>query len=250
MLAKHLQATTHKEPWTLFKVINLVPIILLAIVVSVVMWLWHRMQDPMAYPVRHVEITTKGNYIPQNIIKDSILENTHGGFFSLDTGALKQGLLSNPWIQSVSIRRVWPNTLSVDLTEQQPFAKWGDGGVLTAKGDIFYPEAASIPQYLLQIEAPLVAKNGILAFIEAYQQKLKSLNMSIDKLSVSKRLAWTVLLNNGIEVSLCRDQVQQRFATFLDLYPSAIGSRAQNVVSVNLCYPNGLSIQWREGKST
>lgn len=250
MLAKHLQATTHREPWSVFKFINLVPIVLLAVVLSVVVWLWHRMQDPYTYPVRHVKIEAVGNYIPESMIKDSILANTHGGFFSLDTETLKQGLLSNPWIRSVSIRRIWPNTLSVELTEQQPFAQWGDQGVLTASGDIFYPNAASIPQKLLKIDAPLAKKDDILSFVEVFSQKLKSLNLNISRLDVSKRLAWTVWLNNGIEVSLCRNQVQQRFDTFLDLYPSAIGGRAQNVVSANLCYPNGLSIQWRDGKST
>lgn len=248
MHSKHLQATTRKEPWTLFQAVNILPVVLLGLVLGVVGWLWNRMQDPNEYPIEHVKIITNGQYIPQNQIQAIIRNNIHGGFFSLNTKLLKDSLLDSPWVKAVSIRRIWPDKLAVQITEQQPLARWGHDGVVSLGGDVFYPAAASIPRQLPEISAPLAAKDNILPLYAQFNQLLQPLKLSIQKLIVTNRLAWTVQLNNGIQVALCRDDIANRFATFVTLYPQLISGKAQDVVSVNLCYPNGLAVRWKNGE--
>ncbi|PHQ81540.1 MAG: hypothetical protein COB66_01870 [Coxiella sp. (in: Bacteria)] len=249
MQSKHLQAASRKEPWSFFRLFNLIPLALLIVVVGVVGWLWQRMQDPRNYPIEHVKLVTQGQYIPQIDIRKAIRAHTHGGFFSLDIKGLKQGLLYDPWVKNVSIRRVWPNSLVVDIQEQQPLARWGMSGVLSTQGDVFYPASSTIPQSLPEIDGPMSAKGDILSNLILFSSELASLNLSVTKLVVSPRLSWMVWLNNGIRVNLCRSDVQNRFDEFVKLYPRVIGNRAQDVVSVNLCYPNGLAVRWKNGKA-
>jgi cell division protein FtsQ len=249
MNSKHLQATARKEPWTLFHVANILPLILLGFVIVVVVWLWGRMQNPNAYPLQNVKIITSGQYIPQDKIQAIIKNNTKGGFFSLDTKQLKDSLLNNPWIQDVSIRRIWPSSLAVKITEQQPLMRWGQNGILSVNGDVFFPDIKSIPQKLPEIDAPMSAKDNIMPLYMRFNELLKPLSLHIEKLVVTDRLAWTVVLSNGISVNLCRGDTANRFTTFVESYPQLILGKAQDVVSVNLCYPNGLAIRWKSGKS-
>jgi cell division protein FtsQ len=247
MQTKHLQATTRREPWRIMRLANVLPLVLLTLVIAVVMWLWGRMQNPNAYPLQHVKISTNGQYIQKSVIKNTILNNVHGGFFSLDVKQLKNSLLDNPWIQDVSIRRVWPSSLYVKIDERQPLARWGANGVLAVDGDVFYPNVKTIPLQLPEIDAPMPAKDSVMSLYAEFNQFLKPLDLSIAKLVITQRLAWTVLLSNGVYLNLCRDNVADRFASFVALYPKLIAGKAQDVVSVNLCYPQGLAIRWKGG---
>jgi len=247
MQSKHLQATAQREPWHILRLANILPLVLLALVIAVVMWLWGRMQNPNAYPLQHVKISTNGQYITKHSIKKTILNNVHGGFFSLNVKQLKNSLLDNPWIQGVSMRRIWPNSLYVKINERQPLARWGLAGVLAVSGDVFYPNVKTIPLQLSEIDAPMPVKDSAMSLYANFNQLLKPLNLSIAKLVVTQRLAWTVLLSNGISLSLCRNNIAERFVSFVALYPKLIAGRAQDVVSVNLCYPQGVAIRWKGG---
>ena len=226
---------------------NILPLILLLLVTATFVWLWDYAQNPSDYPIQHVSVVTKGQHINPVVLKQVISGNIHGSFFSLDTDGLRRSLSDNPWVEYVSIRRVWPNSLFVEITERQPLVRWDDNGVLSENGDVFYPAAETIPNDLPDFSAPLAQKNKILDFYGMAAPSLRSIGLSIQKLEVSDRLSWVVSLNNGIQVIICRDDVQNRFNRFITLYPKLIGNRAQDVVSVNLCYPNGLAIRWKDG---
>lgn len=249
MHSKHLQATVRKQSWRGFNLIHLLPVVLLAFAAMVMVWLWQRMQNPQEYPIHQVKITTLGSYVDVDEIKKTIRSSISGSFFSLNTKQIKNNLLYDPWIKSVSIRRVWPDKLDVSITEQQPLARWGQDGVVSVEGDIFYPAEKSIPQQLPLITAPLSAKDNVLPLYQQFNQLLTPLKLNIIQLTVTQRLAWTMMLSNGIAVNLCRNNTADRFTDFVKLYPQLIGNKAQNVVSINLCYPNGLAIQWKDGKA-
>ena len=249
MNSRHLQATARKEPWTLFRLVNLIPLVLLALVIAIMVWLWHRMQNPREYPIRHVKISTIGQYVDPKIIKHLIKESVEGGFFSLNIQQIKNTLLNNAWIKSVSIRRVWPNSLDVTITEQQPYARWGAAGVVSRDGNVFYPNAKTIPANLPVINAPMSVKDNAMSSFADFNHLLQPLGLQIMKLIVTQRLAWTVQLNNGIQVNLCRNNTENRFNNFVKLYPQLIGNKAQDIVSVSLCYPNGLAVKWKGGKA-
>ena len=71
------------------------------------------------------------------------------------------------------------------------------------------------------------------------------LQLAINELILSPRGAWQLQLSNGILIKLGRDQIRQRFAQFVQLYPKIVGEREADVIQVDLRYPNGFAVQWR-----
>lgn len=244
--SKHRRHSDKLDPQViLWRLPRLMPVLLLVIAVCVGIWVWRQMTAPGALPFRHISVSANANYIPQKLLSAMVEENIQGGFFTLNTKRLRAALSQNPWVERVGIRRVWPNTLAVSITEREPLARWNDTGIISVKGNIFYTSAPSLPSTLPQIIAPTDQKDNIMPIFDKMQNALLPLQLKIAKLQVSPRLSWEVTLNNGIIVSVCRDDVLDRFSNFVNLYPRLIGDKAQNVVHVNLCYPNGLAIQWR-----
>lgn len=96
----------------------------------------------------------------------------------------------------------------------------------------------------------MAVKDTVQSSFTDFNHWLLPLGLQVVKLTVTQRLAWTVELSNGIRINLCRNDTTNRFESFVKLYPQLIGARAQDVVSVNLCYPNGLAVRWKDGKAS
>lgn len=247
MQTKHLQASVRKRRTPLISIAQLLPFTLLLVVVAIVAWLWHRLQNPQAYPIQQIKIVASAPHVPISTLQRLVKGHVHGGFFSLDSEALKSGLMDNPWVKSVALRRIWPGTLVVSIMEHVPVARWGQSSVLTQDGTIFAVKQASSMRGLPEIEGPIQAKDDIMQMLQTFSQGLQAIHETVNKIDVSQRLAWQLTLGSGLKVNLCREQVASHFRDFVKVYPELLAPHIQDVVSVNLCYPNGLAVHWRDG---
>lgn len=84
-----------------------------------------KLREPGAFPLRQIHIkgelrnlieadfqTVAGGYIGQN-------------FFVANLDELNTALATNPWIETVAVRRWWPDTVEISLRERTAFGYWG-----------------------------------------------------------------------------------------------------------------------------
>lgn len=224
---------------------SLLPVIGIAILILLAYWFWLLLTNKDVLPIQHIQIVASNTYIKPPELEHVIEKNIDGGFFSLDIQRLKQALLQQQWVNKVSVRRVWPDTLVLTIQEQKPVARWGDKGAVNEDGVAFYPELTSIPDGLPTLMGPKDSSLLVLREYIVLNTLLVPLKLSIRELSLTERNAWDLQLNNGIEVVLGREDVESRFAEFVSVYPRVIGERSANVKCVDMRYPNGFAIQWR-----
>ena len=93
-------------------------------VVGIGVWLAH---SPYL-AVRNVVVTGQvSSSVAEYLQGREVIEGVP--MMSVDEDALRQGLLSDPWVEEVEIQKEWPGTIRIDLKERHPVA-W----VLTGKG--------------------------------------------------------------------------------------------------------------------
>jgi len=221
------------------------PIFLAIVIVGLLYWGWCYLRRPTTLPFHHVQLVYPAQRIDEKQIRQLAWNNIDGGFFSLKVDKLKAALLHQPWIASVSIRRKWPDTVALSIDEKPPEARWGAKGVISANADVFYPPPDSIPVGLSTIIAPLGQKNEILSNFQKLSDILLQLHLRVKTLTVTDRGVYQMTLSNGVRVMIGRDDVQQRFRRFVDLYPKIIEGRRGELAGVDLRYPNGFSVKWK-----
>lgn len=208
-------------------------------------WAWVWMQKPTSFPIRQIHI--QGQLIhetPQKIQK-IVQEKLTGGFFSLNLLPVKQAILMQPWIQHVSFRRVWPSTLTLRITEQQAVARFGNKGVLNSDGQVFYPNEKTIPTNLPRLECAENQLQGLLNFYRSADLLVKLLNLSVMEITENVTNSWNLILSNQIKVILGRDEVLTRFKRFVAIYPKITSLSNRSIISVDLRYPNGVSVAYQ-----
>ena len=73
--------------------------------------------QPQRFTIENIKIKGKFRHSSAQQVETSLQEFVFGNFFSLDLNEVKQGLEKMPWVARADIRRQWPDTLAITITE-------------------------------------------------------------------------------------------------------------------------------------
>ncbi len=166
-------------------------------------------------------------------------------YFATDLSRVKTQLEMLPWVKSAAVGREWPGTLTVSVREHEPAALWNGQAMISAEGQVFRPESPAAPN-LPRLSGPPGRAGEVLERARAFRSELAALGLGIERVSLEARGAWTLLLDNGIRVSLGRDRVEERFERFMTVYESRLAPVAPGISGVDARYGNGVAVRWRD----
>lgn len=180
-------------------------------------------------------------------IEEAISEELQHGFLSADLGLLRQMIINLPWIDQATVARRWPNQLQISVTEQTPAACWGENGLLNTRGELFVTDARHVPAELPRLSGPEDQAAAVAKRYLQIREQLIPLGLDVRRLHLDARGAWDMTLQNGVEVRLGRQNVDQRTSLFLDVAADIVSSREAEIEFVDMRYSNGFTIGWKNG---
>jgi cell division protein FtsQ len=170
-----------------------------------------------------LEVKTPVAHVTEAQIRLVADRRVHGTFFTVDLDNVRESLEKLPWVREARVERRWPDTLVVSLTEQEPLARWNDNALVNAEGGVF---VAAADGELPRLSGPEDSSAEVVAAYRRYQAALATLDMRIAELRLSPRRAWSIRLDNGMQLVLGRQQTDVRLARFVSYYPRLISAQA------------------------
>ena len=215
--------------------------------------LWWLAQRPM-FTLQVIRIESASEAPLQHInpltIKSTALPRIRGNFFTANLNIVRQAFEVVPWVRKATIRREWPNKLVVTLEEHQPLGTWGDEGrLISVAGDVFTANLAEAEENgeLLEFNGPEGTEKEVVERYAELRAWLAPVSLAPESLTLSRRYAWSVKLNNGMTVELGREQshttVKDRVARLVSIYPQLVARLQDRIESVDMRYPNGLALK-------
>jgi cell division protein FtsQ len=180
-------------------------------------------------------------------IEEVISAELEHGFLSVDLGLLRSLIVELPWIDQASVARRWPNRLLISVTEQTPAACWGENGLLNTRGELFVSDARHVPAELPRLSGPEDQAADVAKRYLRIRDQLIPMGLDVRRLHLDARGAWDMTLQNGVEVRLGRQNVDQRTALFLEVVANIVSSREAEIEFVDMRYSNGFTIGWKGG---
>lgn len=224
-----------------------VPVLVLAAGISLAVPAWRWVSDPATFPVTRLVVEGEFINVTQDQVKRHVLPHLAGGFFGCDVAAVRDAVHALPWIDWVDVERQWPGTVRIRVIEQQPIARWGDGGLINVRGELFTPDKSTYPDGLPQLVGPAHSYKQVAAQYEQLSRLLVMVNLHVAALQLDERRAWTAVLDNGLQLVLGRHTDRARLQRFIRVYPKSLAMRIHNVAQIDLRYPNGFAVRWRDG---
>jgi cell division protein FtsQ len=196
------------------------------------------------WPIRWLEVQGGFQRVSAEQLRASLIPLINTSFFTLDLRGLHQAASRNPWVSSIRVEKMWPDTVVVHVTEYVPLAHWNKGSLISTEGEAFnVPEADNI-QGLPWLYAPPGRLNEVLEHWTRFSEQLSFAGLEIDSLRLDRRGAWSLTLSNGTSVQLGREAVAMRLDRLMSSWGLLTADSIQLPRDVDLRYSNGFAVLW------
>ncbi|MFT5162389.1 MAG: cell division protein FtsQ [Alteromonadaceae bacterium] len=207
------------------------------------------LMDEKEVPLRYVVVSGELHHTSAEVIQAAVLKPTLGSFFNVDVSDVQKNIEALPWVYRASVRKQWPDVLTVFVTEQQSVAIWNEQLLLNSKGDIFNAKVTEALQSLPKLKGPQGSQMDALQGYRDLSSLLSINGFGVDTLTLSARFSWQIALNNGVMLQLGRDEKVKRVQRFIDLYSVITAHKPQPVISVDLRYDTGMAVRWADSST-
>jgi len=205
---------------------------------------WLKLVDPQTLPLKQVQLEAPFEHVSKQELYELVSSQVNGGFFSVDVDGMMASLNALPWVKQAEVRRVWPDTLFVEVKEQVAVAQWRDDALVNADGELFYPARDTFPGGLIELDGPEETVVQMAKQLGVFNQALQNINLKLKRLVLTDRRAWEFELESSMVVALGRNDVEQRLKRFVQFFPQ-LESREADMKRIDMRYTNGFAVQWR-----
>ena len=201
-------------------------------------------------PIRHVRIEgALANSDPEDF-KKALSPWVRHSYFTVDLKALEQAIAAVPWVNTARISRIWPDTIIVEIDEQDPIARWGSDELLGANGEAFKrPAGGADFSGLPMLSGPRGRERQVLEMMAALNEKLTNRHTQVAALHLSSRLAWEARLSNGLEIAYGIAYGNQDPLAAMDRalawLPRLGEQRMAAIRKLDLRYSSGFAVIWK-----
>ncbi|MDF7676701.1 cell division protein FtsQ/DivIB [Neisseriaceae bacterium ESL0693] len=211
----------------------------LCLMAAITLWGMHSSH----FPVRHIKVTRTLQHIDAADIQRISKQYLYGNIFTVNVNAAQQELAGLPWVAQVQVKRVWPDTIALDIKERVALARWHDGQLVDQEGELFH---ARTSEDLPVFDGPVKNSRAMTVQLLLFNNMLHSVDLSVARLHLNARSAWEIVLNNGILIRLGREHQEKRLARFIAVWPQVLEDQAANIEYVDMRYPDGFALRKKQ----
>jgi len=209
-------------------------------------WGWATLTDPGLLPIKNVQVRGAFTHVNAANVRAAVRPILIGNFLTVDIRRVQQAVQTLPWVRHAEVRRAWPDAVHIAVIEQVAVAQWGGEALVNAAGEIFRPARDSYPQGLPTLQGPEGSGQVVVAALQNMDAIVAPLGLHISRLILDERRAWSLELDNGVQVVLGRGDGYGRLLKFVRFYHRAFHDRAATVARVDLRYSNGFAVRWKQ----
>ena len=196
-------------------------------------------------PIKYVRTEGVFQYLSKEDIKTALEPLVNTGFLEADMQAIHQVVSALPWVDTVAVKRFWPDTIDIKVTEKKPYARWGKNSLITEQGVIFTPKTIDLHQHLIIITAPEQRRMDVLEIMKGIKTALADESIELAEFTINNRWSWDIKLTNGLEILLGREEQLKKLQRFLKTLPLLGKQQVAAMAVVDLRYPNGYAVTWK-----
>ena len=196
-------------------------------------------------PIKYVRTEGVFQYLSKEEIKTTLLPLVMTGFFDADMQAIHQAVSELTWVDTVTVKRVWPDAIDIKIREKKPYVRWGQQSLISARGEIITPKNIEPFKTLPLLQGPKQQQAKTLEIMKGVNTALADQSMKMAEFIVNDRWAWKIKLTTGLEILLGRNEQLKKLQRFLKTLDVLGQEQVEKIAIVDLRYPNGYAVSWK-----
>ena len=218
-------------------------------VLCALLWsLFSWMNNPNTLPIKFVRIEGQLTHISKESVSKAISNLVESGFFAVNTQQMIAKLESLEWVKKVKVSRVWPDTISLGITEQTARAYWNKSYLLNEDGVVIKPELVDMVEPLPQLAGEDAKSVDVYSSFKRINASLKGFNQSIVALSTSAHGSWSAMTKSGVSIAIGSSDPLEKIVSGIQLLSAVNRDVLGRIKQIDMRYPNGVAVVWKQGE--
>ena len=235
----------HVKP---FAIATMICLVLVSLVVA-----QKHLSQKILFPITDVVIANELKQAEAQTVQGIILNDLEHGFFDIKLNELASKIENLDWVAEVNLRRVWPNSVEVLITEHQAVAIWDESTLMSDEGILFnVPNSNEFK--LATIHGQQAMAKDLLEAYKTLEQLSNTYGLHIEQLNSMKSGEVVVRFNSNLTTVFALQDQQQQFERFQSLLSTGYLNIQNNSNELNnkaisrldMRYSNGFSVVWQE----
>lgn len=201
--------------------------------------------DAERFPITTIKVAASYQHLTHKELETVLTKYVNASFFALPVTRLQNELNNLSWIDTAYVERVWPDTLKIKLVEKIPVAVWGDS-LMTGDGRLFNQGVIPADLNVPRLKGPSSQQLEVLQVYEKLSKILSAYGLNASGLYLRDNQAWVLIIGNDIKIYLGKKELEARLERFCKAYPAVFAEKADQLASVDLRYPRGMAVQWKQ----
>ncbi|MFJ1268971.1 cell division protein FtsQ/DivIB [Legionella lytica] len=219
-------------------------LILCAVILASRLGYWY-LSDPEYFPITTIKVAASYEHVTHKELEDVLAKYVGDSFFALPARALQSELNEMTWVDRAIVERVWPDTLKIRLIEKKPVAIWGKS-LMTSDGRLFNEGSDIGDLSLPKLKGPSSQQLEVLQVYEKLSKILSMYGVNATGLHLRDNQSWVLLIGSNIKIYLGKNELDARLLRFCKAYPAVFAQKIEQLASVDLRYPRGMAVQWKQ----
>ena len=180
-----------------------------------------------------------------------------GNYFTADLEKIENALVRLPGVYQAAVRRHWPDTLEISITEAGAIALWYATNGSASEGQDYVnlpPDSTITLQPALR--SPTADRHTVIDAFLYLVSSLSPFGLEVKSLSVNEVGDWVVVLQSvtlqipvELEIVVGKGDPVRKVDQFAAVFDSFLQDRLPDIERVDMRYDNGFAVQWRGGGS-
>jgi cell division protein FtsQ len=206
---------------------------------------WQKLQ----VPVTHIVVQGATPEASAHWVRQELSRVKGEDIWRVDLADVQAQLLKNTWLTRADVRRVWPDTLVVQIAIHHPIARWQGDQLLDSDGSVFQPNGMSRglanTEALPNLSGPDGRQWAVWERYLSLKPALAAEGLEMTGLIENSRGSLDVMVQGGTKIRLGTEQIESRLQRLLDVYQKTLVGKLDQIAVIDLRYTNGFAVQWR-----
>lgn len=202
------------------------------------------------YPIRSVEVEGVKDARRQQEVQLTLSEAVSDeNFFTVSLGEVYRQARALEWVADVQVRRQWPDRLVISIDERVAVAVWNKDLLVSSAGQTFSALNKYSVEALPKLFGPKDRLMTVLDYYHSMSKVLAPVGRKISRMDIDARLTARLQLDNGVAVTVDRENYARKLRRFVKLYDGVLASDSRGLAKVDLRYSDGMAVQWQNTAS-
>jgi cell division protein FtsQ len=222
--------------------------------IMAVLFLWGEwyVHLPTTLPIEHVNVQGSYKYVKPQLLQQAVMPYLTKGFFNVNVAGAQNALAKMAPVKTATVRRVFPHTVVIKVTERTVMARTPGDLLIGPKGHIFAPQRtdqmAGLPVFKGQED--VLTLQHMLAMYATLTPLFAAQKLTITSLNLDAMGVWRVGLNHQFNMNLGPVKPVVHLKRFLAMYSAILKTKLGFVPNyANLNYKNGFAVGWAKQKA-